>query len=77
MSNEEQIQHTAAVQLCSRLTELQSRIGSLQHELVLHYSAKKVPSRKTRGSVTSLKHGMERTKEELETIEAELEKLDR
>jgi len=74
---EEKIQHTEALQLCHKLTQLQSAAASLSHELVLHYSATGVPSRKTRGPVGRLKRQMEQTRKQLEVIEQELEELDR
>ena len=77
MSDEPKIQHTDALQLCAGLKNLQHSIGSLQHELVLHYSATGVPSHKTKGKVESLSRELERTEEQLEIIRDELEELDR
>ena len=77
MSDEPKIQHTDALQLCAGLKNLQHSIGSLQHELVLHYSATGVPSHKTKGKVESLSRELEQTEEQLEIIRDELEELDR
>jgi hypothetical protein len=75
--SEPKIQHTDALALCSDLKQLQGRVAALYHELVLHYCATGVPSHKTNGSIQSLRRQMERVNEELDTIEAELEGLDR
>ena len=77
MSDEAKIQHTDALQLCDQLTSLQHSVSSLQHELVLHYSATGVPSHKTKGKVESLSRELERTGEQLEMIRDELEELGR
>ena len=77
MSDEPKIQHTDALQLCNQLTSLQHSVSSLQHELVLHYSATGVPSHKTKGRVESLSRELERTEEQLEIIRNELEELGR
>lgn len=74
---EDEIQHTDALDLCNRLSTLNSQISRLQHELVLHYSSKGVPSHKTKGAVNTLSREMERTQEQLGVIKQELENLDR
>jgi len=75
--SEDKIQHTDALELCNQLTHLNQRISSLQHELVLHYCATGVPSGKTKGSANSLERRMEMVSEQLDTIRAELDDLDR
>jgi hypothetical protein len=77
MTDEPKIQHTEALELCNDLKNLQGRISSLYHELVLHYCATGVPSHKTAGKVESLRRQMDRVGGQLDTIEAELEGLDR
>jgi len=77
MSSEPKIQHTDALQLCHDLKNLQASIGSLQHELVLHYCATGVPSHKTRGSVESLSGQMARVEQQLDVIRAELDNVER
>jgi hypothetical protein len=74
---EPKIQHTDALELCSDLKQLQGRVSSLYHELVLHYCATGVPSSKTAGQIRALRRQMDRVNEQLETIESELEGLDR
>ena len=76
MSDEPKIQHTEALSLCADLKNLQHSIGSLQHELVLHYCAGGVPAHKTRGKVNSLSRQMERVEDQLEVIRAELDKVE-
>lgn len=77
MSDEDKIQHTVALNLCAKLTSLQSDISSLQHDLVLHYSAINVPSYKTKGAVDRLSRTMDGVEEQLDKIRRELEELDR
>lgn len=76
-NQEEKIQHTDALQLCSDLKGLQHQTAALYHELVLHYCATGVPSHKTEGGINSLRRQMERVQEQLDVIESELARLDR
>jgi len=76
MSSEPKIQHTDALSLCADLKTLQASIGSLQHELVLHYCATGVPPSKTRGKVDALTRQMDRVEEQLDVIRAELDSVE-
>ena len=77
MSDEPKIQHTEALSLCADLKNLQHSIGSLQHELVLHYCATGVPPSKTRGKADTLTRQMDRVEDQLDVIRAELEAVER
>lgn len=74
---EAKIQHTDALELCNDLKQLQGSISTLFHELVLHYSATGVPAHKTAGKISSVRRKIDSVLEQLDTIDAELEGLDR